>query len=147
MYRHGSIISGEDSVYQVQFQNIETTCLCALVLFPWRLEILLFFFFCEHSSTDMIRFWAQSWMERDYLVILLSSLSPVYRSLSSSWNHFRVWDGVLVSYGRSLLVMLRWGKRRKLRLERTVHGLQVVEIQLCFSCGCAIQCVTQWKLC
>ena len=68
-------------------------------------------------------------MERDYLVILLSSLSPVYRSLSSSWNHFRVWDGVLVSYGRSLLVMLRWGKRRKLRLERTDHGLQVVEIQ------------------
>ena len=68
-------------------------------------------------------------MERDYLVILLSSLSPVNRSLSSSWNTFRVWDGVLVSYGRSLLVMLRWGKRRKLRLERTDHGLQVVEIQ------------------
>lgn len=86
-------------------------------------------------------------MERDYLVILLSSLSHVDRSLSSSWNHFRVWDGVLVSYGRSLLVMLRWGKRRKLRLERTDHGLQVVETQLCFSCGCAIQCVTQWKLC
>ena len=125
-----STVTGEDWIYKVKFQNLDTKHVCVVVSYYgiWK-----FYPLWENPSIYIMKFWVQRGMKSDYLGISLFPLTPVYRSLPNLEEHFRV-----VGSQMSLVCMVggsscsRWGRGR--------GGNRGITVHLCFDSGWGAVC-------